>query len=132
MTDPINDLVSQIETTIWKLRNGTSKQDRDDLEFDLNDLNISISWMEYDRDCSSITLWKDRDKEYQDTKAEIKTDAAMKRHLESKFLERQSVLDTTEATLKKLKRLHQGFIRVAEHIKWGVIQENVDKKRNDF
>lgn len=132
MTDPMEDLINQIVATIGKLKNGIKKEDRDSLEFDLNDFNINISGMEYDRDYGTIHLQKMKDEEYQAVKESIKTDAAIKRHLESRFIWEQLELDTTEAQLKRYKRLHAGFIRMAEHVKSNVIQEATDIKRMWF
>jgi hypothetical protein len=63
--------------------------------------------MEYDYDCKYLDLIKSKDDEYKKEKENIKTDAAMKRHLDSNFIDDQLLLDRTEASLKKFKRLHQ-------------------------
>lgn len=132
MTDPIEELIKKITNTIDRLKNWISDSDRDELEFDINDFNINISWMEYDYDCRVLRLDKKKDEEYQKEKENIKTDAAMKRYLESKFIEDQQKLDKTSSEIKRYKRLHSWFIRIAEHIKSNVIKEQADMKRNWF
>jgi hypothetical protein len=54
----------------------------------------------------------------------------MKRFLDGCFIKEQQELDYEEASIDKYKRLHSGFIRIAEHIKSNVIQEMADIKRN--
>lgn len=132
MTDPMEDLINKIKDTIRKLRNWINDKDRDDLEFDINDLNVNIWWMEYDCDCRCIDLDFERDKEYNREKNNIKTDAAIKRHLDSKFIEKANSIKKIEAHLKRYKRLHSWFIRIAEHIKSNIIKEQADMKRNWF
>lgn len=132
MVDPMEMLIDKITKTIDKLRNWISKEDRDNLEFDLNDFNINISWLEYDYDCNVLKLDKEKDTEYKSVKEEIKTDAGIKRYLDSKFLDKQQVLEKVDAELKRYKKLHAGFVRLAEHIKSNVIQEQADMKRNWF
>jgi len=53
-----------------------------------------------------LKLEKEIDEEYQKEKDNIKTDAAMKRYLESKFLDKQQRLDKVEAEIKRYKKLH--------------------------
>jgi len=130
--DMMTTFIEWIKTTISKLRNWVSKEDRDKLEFDICDLNIQISGAEYDYDIWVIKLDKVKDDEYNLVKAEIKTDAGIKRHLDSKFITEQQILDMSEAEIKKQKRLHSWFIRIAEHIKSNQIQEMSDKNRNGF
>jgi hypothetical protein len=106
-----------------------SKEDRDSLEFDLNDFNICISGMEYDYDCRCIDLEKKKDEEYQKVKDSIKTEATLKRHLESMFLSSQLFLNKAKAQLKRYKALYKGFSKSAEHIKSNSIEEMASKKR---
>jgi len=132
MQDPMEMLIDKIKETIWKLRNWINDIDRDNLEFDINDFNINIWWLEYDCDCRCIDLDFYKDEEYNKEKANIKTDAAMKRYLDSKFIKETNAINKTEANIKRYKRLHSWFIRIAEHIKSNVIKEQADMKRNWF
>lgn len=132
MVDPMEALIEKIKNTIKKLRNWINDEDRDDLEFDINDLNINIWWMEYDCDCKCIDLDFNKDEEYNIEKNNIKTDAAMKRHLDSKFIKEINYIKETESQIKRYKRLHSWFIRIAEHMKSNVIKEMADKNRNWF
>lgn len=129
ITDPIEDLIKKIELSIKNLRIWISKEDRDNLEFDLNDFNICISGMEYDYDCQVIALDKKIDDEYKLKKDEITVDAVMNKYLKSKFMEEQSYLNKTKATLRRYKNLHKWFIKTAKHIESNQIQANVDAKR---
>lgn len=132
MIDPIEELIKKITNTIDRLKNWINDNDRDELEFDINDFNINISWYEYNYDCRILDLDKEKDIEYQKEKENIKTDAWMKRHLDSKFLDTQLKLDKISSEIKRYKRLHSWFIRIAEHIKSNVIKEQADMKRNWF
>jgi len=129
IADAMESLILKIESSIDKLRNRVSKEDRDNLEFDLNDLNICISGMEYDYDCNVIALDKLIDEEYKAKVNEITVDAVMNKYLKSKFIDHQLTLNKNKATLKRWKNLYKWFIKTAKHIESNQIQANVDAKR---
>lgn len=123
-------LIEKIKTTLSKLRNWISKEDRDNLEFDLNDLNINISWLEYDYDINYIKHNQEVNRKFMENRDKTKSDAACNKLIENVMADEIATLEKTEALIKMYKRLHQGFIRMAEHIKSSVIQEQADMKRN--
>ena len=127
--DPMENLIARIELNIHKLRNWIDKEVRDELEFDLNDFNINISWYEYDYDQRCIDLDRKIDAEYQLQVDKITIDAKLTKHLKSMFAYEQQVLNQSKATLKRWKNLNKWYLKTAKHIESQQIQLNVDKKR---
>lgn len=127
--DPMENLITRIEHNIWKLKNWMNKEARDNVEFDLNDFNINISWMDYDYDHRCIDIEGKIDEEYKAKVNEITVDATLTKYLKSKFSYDQKMLNITKAGLKRWKSLYKWYIKIMKHIESNQIQANVDAKR---
>lgn len=127
--NPMENLITRIESNIHKLRNWIDKVVRDELEFDLNDFNICISGYEYDYDQKCIDLDRKINAEYELQVNVMTIDAKLTKHLKSMFAYEQQALNHSKSVLKRWKNLNKWYLKTAKHIESNQIQANVDAKR---
>ena len=131
-SDDVSALEARVQVSLVKLKTWNDKVLRNDLEFDLNDLNIALaineSAIDDRKELLDLEMVSKFLKERSSHKSDSKTHTVVKNIFRLEIL----ALEHDRWLLKKFNRIHKWFIRLADHLMWRVIQENVDAKRWSF
>lgn len=122
-------LEGQIQTCLVKLKIGDDKAVKNDLEFALNELNITLSIREAIIDDQEDALELDMNAKYLSRRDSYKSDAMTNCVVREVFRDQILALKEDQNAIKKFNRIHKWFLRLADHLTWRVIQANFDAKR---